>query len=211
MHAAQQQTREAENTLNKIYKVAENAKDNALNAQNNYTELAANTKGMLDEADDLKTVAGRLRVEANDFAERVEETGNTLKKLEDQATNDKDLISEAKKKLGQAGKYSSEASNQVKKAVNDVEEIIKILNDLPSITSANLDELEQKLQRAEKELLEANLDNQIQNLRDEKQRQAILIDNYKNRVAQLEKDVEIIKDISNSLPLDCFKRTKLEP
>lgn len=208
----QQKTQQTQETLDQAYNTAVNANNTAGDAKTKYAEQAsANLKEVIKESGNLQQMAGKLRLEANDFAERVTDTGNNLKKLEDQATNDRDLITEVKKKVGQAGKYSLEASNQVQKAMVDVQDIINILEHLPAITSEDLDKLEAKLQKAENELLEADLDRRLQDIRNQKQTQTILIDNYENSVKKLKEEVDIIRDISESLPNHCFKRTKLEP
>lgn len=208
----QQKTQQTQQTLDQAYNTAVNANNTAGDAKTKYAEQAsANLKEVIKESGNLQQMAGKLRLEANDFAERVTDTGNNLKKLEDQATNDRDLITEVKKKVGQAGKYSLEASNQVQKAMVDVQDIINILEHLPAITSEDLDKLEAKLQKAENELLEADLDRRLQDIRNQKQTQTILIDNYENSVKKLKEEVDIIRDISESLPNHCFKRTKLEP
>lgn len=208
----QQKTQQTQDTLDQAYNTAVNANNTAGDAKTKYAEQAsANLKEVIKESGNLQQMAGKLRLEANDFAERVTDTGNNLKKLEDQATNDRDLITEVKKKVGQAGKYSLEASNQVQKAMVDVQDIINILEHLPAITSEDLDKLEAKLQKAENELLEADLDRRLQDIRNQKQTQTILIDNYENSVKKLKEEVDIIRDISESLPNHCFKRTKLEP
>lgn len=57
----------------------------------------------------------------------------------------------------------------------------------------------------------ANLQDRIEAVRTLRNLQNADIKGYKNEIAHLDKEVANIKQISDALPKDCFKRTRLEP
>lgn len=74
-----------------------------------------------------------------------------------------------------------------------------------------LQDLEQRLADAEKELKNSNLDLRIQDLQNLNQNQKGWIKDYQDEVNKLIRDVNNIAKIRESLPNGCFRRSRLEP
>lgn len=68
-----------------------------------------------------------------------------------------------------------------------------------------------RLTAAEKELEDAKLTHKLHVLNESKNLQTQNIKSYQREIAELENEVANIKMISDSLPENCYKRTRLEP
>ena len=71
--------------------------------------------------------------------------------------------------------------------------------------------LDEKLVKAEKNLEESQLNENLMFLKAERHEQTLLIEEYELEVAALEYQVSVIKKNAESLENRCFKRTRLEP
>nr|CAD7454511.1 unnamed protein product [Timema tahoe] len=74
-----------------------------------------------------------------------------------------------------------------------------------------LNQLERRLNAAEDELRQANLDQRLQSLREARNLQTQSMKNYDEELKYLRQEVENIEDINESLPEGCWKRMVLEP
>lgn len=83
--------------------------------------------------------------------------------------------------------------------------------DVSGVDSDNLRELERKLEQAERELREADLDTRLGELRLAQTGQAKQIGDFEAELELLRREVLNIADIRFSLPEGCFRRTRLEP
>ena len=72
-------------------------------------------------------------------------------------------------------------------------------------------QLEKKLQDAENELIQSNLDARLQQLENLDNQQKLYFKNYDDQVQKLNADVANIAKIRESLPDGCFRRMHLEP
>lgn len=69
------------------------------------------------------------------------------------------------------------------------------------------------MNRVEAELNSAGLDEKIESLRDARNKQLLWIKNYEDELEFLQREVENVAEIRNSLPpkRKCWKRMRLEP
>ncbi|XP_067003262.1 laminin subunit gamma-1 [Anabrus simplex] len=215
----QQLIAEAENKTQDAYKAlagaennAQRARDMAQEAQLKFAEQASQEADKIRKgANDTKQEAVSLSDEASDLAVRVAETANAVKVLEDQATRDEKLTSEARDKVGHAKSSAAEATRQVEKALEQVMAIVQELNELPEIDVQVLDRLEEKLDAAEREYASANVNQHLATLRMQRNAQVQLMKSYEEEVERLRREVSNIEDIRNALPDRCWKRLQLEP
>lgn len=187
------------------------AKDIAIQAQKNADEASANANLIRQEANKTKLDALRLGNEADKLHLRVEITNSIARKHEARVEKDVNVTNEVNHQVGQARTSLNLASQQVDKALAEVDEIIKELDALPEIDDADLDRLEERLIAAEKEIQAANLEKRIRELTDAKNLQTQWVKNYDDEVSRLRLEVENIEDIRKALPTDCYKRVRLEP
>uniref|UniRef100_A0A8D8H0Q0 Laminin subunit gamma-1 n=2 Tax=Culex pipiens TaxID=7175 RepID=A0A8D8H0Q0_CULPI len=188
------------------------ARNNAQSAQKKYAEEASKLADNIKKrANTTKNTARDLRHEADQLNGRLAKTENSLAEREANIRKDFNLTKEAKEKVGQAQLNSNEAKSQVEKAMKEVKAIIDELADLRDIDIKSLNALDDRLTAAEKELEDAKLTHKLHVLNESKNLQTQNIKSYQREIAELENEVANIKMISDSLPENCYKRTRLEP
>ena len=84
------------------------------------------------------------------------------------------------------------------------------IDQLDSVDTAKLEELEKELDKAERLLRENNLDTQFIELENANNEIIDLVIKSKREYEDLKKDVENIEQIKNSLPDGCFKNIEIE-
>ncbi|PSN35327.1 Laminin subunit gamma-1, partial [Blattella germanica] len=193
---AENKTNDAHHALAGAEQNAQLAHNIAQDAQQKYAEQASQEADIIKQgADQTKTEAERIRDEAEALEGRVAVTASKINELE----------------VGQAKSKSANATRQVEKALQDVEDIIEELNQVPHMDPTLLDELELRLQQAEDDFRSANLDGRIQELIDARIVQQQWVKSYQDEIDRLQADVQNMEDISEALPEGCWKRVQLEP
>ena len=135
---------------------------------------------------------------------------------------------QALEQADQAKDAATESSMKVSDALNSVDSILRQLSEfagcywdrflnisfpdnLDSIDTNQLDALEQHLEQAEQQLLNANIEQRYTDLMASRQQQSIWVHDYTDELIQLRKDVENIRVINETIPRQCFKEVELEP
>ncbi|RWS10044.1 laminin subunit gamma-1-like protein [Dinothrombium tinctorium] len=208
---AEEKTLEAENALQGALKDAVEARDVAIEAQQIAEKASQDAKRIQEEAAATKSKAGRLKNQAQDLTNNIERTSERMKEYEDQAENDDNKAKDALERAGQAKSSAESATNKIKNASSTIDEILEALENLDDIDSSVLDDLEKRLNEAENELREADLDRRIEILKREQAKQTQRMRNYDDEIARLRLDVANIKEIREAIPNACFKRNTLEP
>lgn len=209
--SAEEQTLRAEEILLDSEENAEYARKKAQDAQTYAEEASAKANAIRTEANKTKIEALRVGNEAEKLSLRVDNTESMMQQYEIQSGYDTNITTEANHKVGQAKINVTLASQQVDKALSEVAEIIKELENLSEIDDTDLNRLEERLTAAENEITAANLDQRIRALTDAKNLQTQWVNNYKDEVSRLKMEVENIDDIRRVLPVDCHNRVRLEP
>lgn len=200
-----------EKILNGSENNARSAHEKAQHAQAYAEKASKNANDIRIQANRTKLEALRLGNEAEILHLRVDTTDSLMKDYEVQVGKDTNVTTEANHKVGQAKINVGLTATYVDKALSDIAEIIKELQDLPELDDTHLNHLEERLTAAEKEIKAANLDQRIKALTDAKNMQTQWVKNYEDEVNRLRIEVENIDDIRKALPADCFKRVRLEP
>lgn len=211
INTATARTRETEQVLSGSEERAKAARETAQNAQMYADRASANANEIRTEANKTKIEALRLGNEAEGLHLRIDTTDSVMKQYEIQAAKDANVTAEANHKVGQAKTNVTVSSQQVDKALAEVAEIIKELENLREIDEADLDRLEERLLAAEREIKAANLDQRIRALTDAKNLQTQWVKNYEDEINRLRIEVENIDDIGKALPIGCYQRVRLEP
>lgn len=71
--------------------------------------------------------------------------------------------------------------------------------------------LDRRLVEAEQDLNVANLSMRMDNLNEYKNYHNSLLKQHQTSILHLEQEVSTVRAIAETLPVDCFKRTRLEP
>lgn len=208
---AEAKTKDAENALSDATMAALQSKEAAEEAQRIAEEVSKEADKIRDAAENTKEKAAKLRDQADNLDERVTDTAGRIKEKEDEADENEALVKKALEKANEAKNTANDVSTQVNDALATVEDILKALDEHDGIDLALLDELERKLNQAEKDFSDANLDKHLEELQKGRMEQNIWMRDYTAEVEQLKKDVKNIEDIKNSLPNKCYRRVVLEP
>ena len=81
---------------------------------------------------------------------------------------------------------------------------------LEDVDTDKLADLEAELDRLEKELDQANINAELETLKEQNEKIKCWRDKYETDLSQFRKDVENIAAIRDSLPDDCFKTIDIE-
>jgi len=141
----------------------------------------------------------------------IKETDKRITNYEKQAEQDGELAGDALERSTQAKTLAEETKNKIESAIKIVSEIVNDLDRLDDVDSSVLDELEKRLNEAEEQMKNANLDNKTQALTEARSGQAKLMHDYAKELDKLTKDVVNIKQISETIPEQCYRRMSLEP
>ncbi|XP_071154854.1 laminin subunit gamma-1-like [Mytilus edulis] len=193
----------AESDADMSLKLAQQAQSTAQNASNEASRIR-------QEADKTKEKATYLKDEADNLSEDVNNLEKDIAQREKQADDDSALTNDALKKASQAQNTARDVSTKVTTALNEIKNISNLLNQLDSVDTAKLDDLEKQLDDAEKLLRENNLDKQFVDLDNANNEVIDLVLKSKREYDDLKKDVENIEQIMNSLPDGCFKNIEIE-
>lgn len=223
---------EALQTISEIEDIVIETNDKTNEAQDTLLDAGINANLALEkaiQADDLaknaSEKAGKIKTEAEDLHknttflsdeaglmyDRVLNTEGELKNLLEKASSNDSLVSEAKEKVGRAGKDTNGAQTRVSDLLGDVESIILELQNTPEISDEELNRLEEEIQKAEHKIREARLEERLEELQKQHKVQNDLIESYKDQIKILQADVDNIEQIVNALPEGCYRRVELEP
>ncbi|XP_067121237.1 laminin subunit gamma-1 [Centruroides vittatus] len=208
---AEDKTRVAENALKDATVAASVSEKAAEDAQRIAEEVSKEADNIRDAAENTKDKAAKLMNQAEGIDERVTETAVRVKEKENEADENEALIKQAYEKVSEAKTSAEGVADQVNDALNTLGSILEALDEHHDIDLSLLDELERKLNQAERDFSDANLDKRIDELLEGRRLQNHWIRDYKLEVDQLMKDVKNIEDIKNSLPNKCYRRVVLEP
>lgn len=207
----QTKTNTAENTVRLAEVNAQNAKVTAEDAETKYAQPASQEAYEIRKrAEATLSQQSGFMPKIDEIKNRVSETGVEINTLKQQASKDSGIISQAKVKVGQAKSNAAEVKKQVQKSVDDINNIVKELNNLPDIDEPSLTKLSEKLANAEKKFNESNINGELDILRKARYAQVQQMKLYQEELERLQKEVSNLDEIRAALPQGCFKRSILE-
>ncbi|KAG5678166.1 hypothetical protein PVAND_007859 [Polypedilum vanderplanki] len=200
-----------ENKLNENEKAAAEVKEKCTNAKNDMNEVlkeSEDIKKRIDEvADELDDMFENMKT-ANTDAEQISNQIDRLKKFEGETEIIVDAVQE---KIERTSMRVKRVDENVTKALEDIQSLVKKVEDFRSIDEKSLNELEGKLDDIDYEIEDTKLIEKINKLKAQQQEQNDMIAKYKMEIAVLEHQIKEIKANADSLEEKCFKRTRLEP
>ena len=100
---------------------------------------------------------------------------------------------------------------QVERAREELDEILRIIATVEEPEPGLLDDLERRLEVAEKKYEAAGLEARVQQLQEAKMRQTRMIFEYRASIEEFTIEYNSIEEIRNSLPDQCWNKIRLEP
>ena len=120
----------------------------------------------------------------------------------------------AAESLREANKAQSSADNaalKVKEAKDELDAILDIIATVEEPEPGILDDLERRLDAAEKRYQEAGIEARLAALYEERQRQTNVLIQYREEMKVLTSEFNSLEEISKSLPDQCWNKIRLEP
>jgi len=154
---------------------------------------------------------GRLLVESRGCQSEVMSTLGLIKGREEVAKRDKSLADQALREASKGQSIAEEAVIQVERAREELDEILRIIATVEEPEPGLLDDLERRLEVAEKKYEAAGLEARIQQLQEAKMRQTRMIFEYRASIEEFTIEYNSIEEIRNSLPDQCWNKIRLEP
>merc|ERR1712073_62900 len=116
---------------------------------------------------------GKLKEDAADLGSKSAETDTRLKSKDSFSSRDAQTAADALREANKAQSSSLEATEKVNQAKNELEEIAQILATIDIQDPSFLDDLERRLDAAERKYQEADLESKLKQLEEAKQRQVL--------------------------------------
>merc|ERR1719458_158881 len=208
---AVEKTREASELLQNTDKDSQMA----LNLAKEAKEVAGKTSTMAREISASSIPAregtGRLLGESRRCQSEVVSTMGLVKGKEEVAERDKLLADQALREASMGQGTAEEAVIQVERAREELDQILRIIATVEEPEPGLLDDLERRLEVAEKKYEAAGLEVRIQQLHEAKMRQTNMIFDYRSTIEELTVEYGSIEQIRNSLPDQCWNKIRLEP
>uniref|UniRef100_A0A914ZML2 Laminin-like protein lam-2 n=1 Tax=Parascaris univalens TaxID=6257 RepID=A0A914ZML2_PARUN len=207
---AEDTTREAENAIGNAKNDVEAAEQIALQAEEEAKTISEKAHELRNQTAGTLKNAESMKMDANQLTNDITETAATLGDYKRQAGTDKARASDAVTKAALAENAAKNANKTVSEASDKIRRIIDQLNSLDEVNSEELDELEKQVEEAEKILENADLEKQVEALKQQKMEQDRKISQFKNDIDALQLEVRNLEEIRNSLPDKCFNVINLE-
>ena len=187
----------------------------ALNLAKEAKDVTGKTSAMAREISASSIPAregtGRLLVESRSCQSEVVSTMGLIKGREEVAERDKLLADQALREASMGQGTAEEAVIQVERAQEELDQILRIIATVEEPEPGLLDDLERRLEVAEKKYQAAGLEVRIQQLHEAKMRQTNMIFDYRSTIEELTVEYGSIEQIRNSLPDQCWNKIRLEP
>jgi len=195
-HKAAEALRNTDKDSALAYEIAKESKNTAEGASINATSIVKESAKIKESAKQLNTDAKSLKVKSNETKHIIEEKNHNFER-------DKKLAGIALTEANKAQKTSDNATAKVEQAKKELEEIAQTLATIKKQDPSFLDELEQRLDAAEKKYNEADLEAKLKELEEAKQRQLRRKTDLKKEYDSVKEEVDTIKDILTQLPDFC--------
>jgi len=127
------------------------------------------------------------------------------------AARDANLAADALRESNKAQGNADEAAKKVIQAKVELDEILRIIATVEEPEPGLLDDLERRLDAAEKQYEEAGIEARLTELYAERTRQTSWLLEYRVEIEQLTAEFGSIEQIRNSLPDQCWNKIRLEP
>ncbi|KAH3797950.1 hypothetical protein DPMN_151540 [Dreissena polymorpha] len=209
--------REAEARTQEARDALSGAGSDAAEALRIAQEAEKMAQGASDEASRIRQDAGQTKQKAEKLLDDADQLDKDVSDSKEQVDNlklkadtDRDQTDNALQKAGAAKQSAKEAADRVADALAKVENISQILSTLRDLDTAELDRLETELAAAEAVLQNADLEAQFAKLTTANNQLKVWVQEYSQDLSELEKDVQNVKDIMDSLPTGCFKNIDIE-
>merc|ERR1712045_872094 len=178
------------------YEIAVASKTTAEEASKNAQIIDEESTTVLEKAQALNNDAVSLK-------DKSDETDARVKSKDSFSSRDAQTAADALREANKAQRSSLEATEKVNQAKNELEEIAQILATIDIQDPSFLDDLERRLDAAERKYQEADLESKLKQLEEAKQRQLARKAVLKNEYDLVKEEFDTITGILGELPDFC--------
>ncbi|XP_066148589.1 laminin subunit gamma-1-like [Euwallacea fornicatus] len=202
---------QAQMQLQEVGRIANESLASTLTAKSRGERASNDLKKFLEQASKLNEDTNDFLISEADIGRRIEASEDKLDTLLKHPLCNSSLVDQAKDNVGKAVQETDKVSDQVAKLLDDVQEIISELDNTPNIHEEILDRLDHDIIEIERMINSSKLEEHLEKLQNQHRVQNGLIEDYKIKIDEMQRDVENIKNIVDALPVSCFRRVELEP
>jgi len=127
------------------------------------------------------------------------------------AASDAKMASESLKEANQAQKSADAAELKVRQAKKELDAILDIIATVEEPEPGILDDLERRLDEAERKYQEAGIEARLFELYSERKRQNEALLEFRQEMLIMTNEFSSLRDITESLPDQCWNKIRLEP
>merc|ERR1719510_2072894 len=157
--SADQALHSTDTESNLAYEIGVEVKEIAEEASKNASTVNVESTKVLEAAEKLNSDARSLK-------DKAEDTLGGINRKKEASSRDAQTAADALKEANKAQSHSLEATEKVKQAKRELEEIAQILSSVQIHDSSFLDDLERRLAAAERKYQEADLEEKLRQLED---------------------------------------------
>ena len=186
---------------------------NTLASESSLLAGKASSKAKLVSQESVETreqAANLLRVGRID-EKKVSSFFTIAEQKEETAAKDSKTASESLREANKAQSNADRAALKVRQAKEELDAILDIIATVEEPEPGILDDLERRLDDAERKYQEAGIEVRLEQLFAERQRQNEVLMEYREEMEVLISEYQSLEEISRSLPDQCWNKIRLEP
>ncbi|RUS88463.1 hypothetical protein EGW08_003800, partial [Elysia chlorotica] len=200
----------ARDALSGVEADAKRALELAKEAEDTANQASENAENIREGAEKTKQKADELHEDAESLAQKVEDADAAMGGFEMQLESDENSARKALDEAAKSKNKAKEAFEEVNRSHALVLKIKSSLKDMGQVDLQQLKELEELLDKVEKDMEAADVETTVRDLKSRKAQIEQQADMFETDLSELRKDVENIREIKDSLPDGCFKTIPIE-
>ncbi|XP_017260379.1 laminin subunit gamma-1, partial [Kryptolebias marmoratus] len=208
--AANEKTRQAEESLGNAAADAREAKEKAEDAERIASNVQKGSAKTKEEAEQALQDTNQLDSEVNDMMDQLSAAEQELRRKKEEADNDMMMAAMASDSAKEAEDNARKAKSTVKTVLKLISTLMEQLGNIDKVDLSKLNQIDESLKRAKDKMADSGLDNKLKELNDVASTQEELIKNYDQQIREIKADIDNLNDIKNTLPDGCFNTASLE-
>jgi hypothetical protein len=153
-----------------------------------------------------------LLIDSSELEKSVQENSEKSDEIEELQNDHEANIHKTKEQVDQSKLEVSKTEKEIVKITRRLEKVVQEISEYKELDIKTLKRLEKRLEAAENEWMELELEKRVQKLMLMKSEQESLMKVYREEVSVLEQEVGRMKVVAESVDnLGCFRRQRLEP
>ena len=196
--------RDTDNDSHAAFSMAKESSDLAKKASGKAERISVESSKTRESTQSLLKMGKSDKKKVMSFFKILDEKGEI-------AARDAKTASESLTEANKAQSSADTAALKVREAKMELDAFLDIIAVVEEPEPGILEDLERRLDAAEKKYENAGIEARLASLHEERQRQMKLLIEYREEVEVLTNEFSSLEEISNSLPNQCWNKIRLEP